>query len=276
MYKIEMENRRKKALNKVYKAIIEHGGTTLLSTGITGNECRLAKAVVDIGVKLLEANHPSVALSEGYKGVSSMKEAEKFRHEISIEKMANIVKGLRNVVGNNVFITVGAPGTFNETVSTPFLEENARILSRAGADGIHVHKLTLNEIQDITSVAHKNGLLVDSYIASTREGGIPASTLDDLEKVAKSMEEVGVDIIGLMTGESYKGNKTQKFSSSIYDRLKVLINTVNTPTIAEGGINLQNYQEFREVGVNIIVVGTALDNIAKEAVRKAVKKFIGN
>jgi thiamine monophosphate synthase len=276
MNQIDMKNRRKKAMNKIHKAINEHGGTTLISTGITGNECRLAKAVVDIGVKLLEVNHPSVALSEGYRGVTTMKEAEKIRHEISLEKMANIVKGLRNVVGNDVFITVGAPGTFNESVCTPFLDENASILSRAGADGLHVHKLTLNEIQDITTVAHKNGLVVDAYIASTPKGGIPASTLEDVEKVAKSMEEVGVDVIGLMTGESYGGNRTKKFSSSIYDRLKVLIDTVNTPTIAEGGINLHNYQEFREAGVDIIVIGTALDNIAKEAVAKAAKKFIGN
>ncbi|MET3656251.1 hypothetical protein ABIC55_001335 [Sporosarcina psychrophila] len=34
-----------------------------MSTGITGDDARLAKAVVDSGVKLLEPNHPAVVLA---------------------------------------------------------------------------------------------------------------------------------------------------------------------------------------------------------------------
>ncbi|MDI5454474.1 recombination-associated protein RdgC, partial [Salmonella enterica subsp. enterica serovar Cerro] len=38
------------------EAITLHGGQTILSTGITGDDARLAKAVCEAGVKLLEPN----------------------------------------------------------------------------------------------------------------------------------------------------------------------------------------------------------------------------
>lgn len=51
-------------------AIEEHGGTTILSTGITGDDARIARAAVAGGAKLLEPNHPAVALARGHKGIS--------------------------------------------------------------------------------------------------------------------------------------------------------------------------------------------------------------
>ncbi len=56
MFKGDMNKKRAKALQKVKEAITLHGGQTILSTGITGDDARLAKAVCEAGVKLLEPN----------------------------------------------------------------------------------------------------------------------------------------------------------------------------------------------------------------------------
>ncbi|MEA7543792.1 hypothetical protein ONO12_25935, partial [Salmonella enterica subsp. enterica serovar Montevideo] len=40
---------------------------------------------------------------------------------------------------------------------------------------------------------------------------------------------------------------------------------VDVPTLAEGGINLANAKAFKDTGVNILVVGTAIDNMVCNA-----------
>ncbi|ECY4982726.1 histidine biosynthesis protein, partial [Salmonella enterica subsp. enterica serovar Enteritidis] len=107
MFKGDMNKKRAKALQKVKEAITLHGGQTILSTGITGDDARLAKAVCEAGVKLLEPNHPALALARGHKGVSNMHAAEQIRHEITNSQMAEAVHGVRNVVPDDIFITVG-------------------------------------------------------------------------------------------------------------------------------------------------------------------------
>ncbi|MBS2649166.1 histidine biosynthesis protein, partial [Salmonella enterica subsp. enterica serovar 1,4,[5],12:i:-] len=91
MFKGDMNKKRAKALQKVKEAITLHGGQTILSTGITGDDARLAKAVCEAGVKLLEPNHPALALARGHKGVSNMHAAEQIRHEITNSQMAEAV-----------------------------------------------------------------------------------------------------------------------------------------------------------------------------------------
>lgn len=114
MFKGDMNKKRAKALQKVKEAITLHGGQTILSTGITGDDARLAKAVCEAGVKLLEPNHPALALARGHKGVSNMHAAEQIRHEITNSQMAEAVHGVRNVVPDDIFITVGIAGGFTE------------------------------------------------------------------------------------------------------------------------------------------------------------------
>jgi hypothetical protein len=97
-------------MRKVLEAIELHGGTTILATGITGDDARLAMAAVEAGARLLEPNHPAVALARGHRGVTSMHAAEAVRHEISVEQMAEVVRGVRAVVGPEIFITAGIPG----------------------------------------------------------------------------------------------------------------------------------------------------------------------
>lgn len=110
MFNADMSKKRSVAMDKVRNAIQLHGGQTILSTGITGDDARLAKAVCDSGVKLLEPNHPALALARGHNGVTNMHAAERVRHEITIGQMAEAVQGVRNVVADDIFITVGIAG----------------------------------------------------------------------------------------------------------------------------------------------------------------------
>ncbi|HHY34399.1 MAG TPA: histidine biosynthesis protein [Firmicutes bacterium] len=278
MIKGDMRRKREVALAKVLSAIKMHGGTTLLSTGITGDDARLAKAAVEAGARMLEPNHPAVALARGYKGVTNMHAAEAIRHEISIEQMAEVTRGVRSVVGPDIFITVGIPGGFTEVLPRPLSEDDVRMIAEAGADGLHVHKSDLDDLRDIVELAHANGLLVDAYVAHPDDlhpFGIPASTPEEVADTAKKMESIGVDMIGLMTGMSYEGVEAGQIPAVIRERLQALVGAVTRPTLAEGGINLTNFQAFRGTGVNILVVGTAFDDIARQAVRDTVKRFLG-
>ncbi len=277
MFTSDMESKRKKGLNKVLDAIKLHGGTTILSTGITGDDARLAKAVVDAGVKLIEPNHPAVALARGFKGVTNMHDAEQIRHELPVIEMIKVTEGIRNVVGQDIFIAVRIPRGFHELVPVEISDEVFISLSKAGADGLHIHKSSLKDLEEVVNKAHKYGLLVDAYIGHPDDlhtFGLPARTPEEVAKVAKDMESIGVDFIGLMTGMSYEGADAGEIHPVVKERLYALVESVKIPTLAEGGINLSNFKAFSDTGVNILVVGTAIDDAAKLAVQNVVRKFI--
>ncbi|MBE3592243.1 MAG: thiamine phosphate synthase [Thermoanaerobacter sp.] len=274
----DMKRKMEIARNKVLNAISLHGGTTILSTGITGDDARMAKAAVEAGAKLLEPNHPAVALARGHKGVTVMHDAEQIRHEISIYEMAKVTRGIREVVGPDIYITVGIPGSFTEVVPVELTEADFKMIAEAGADGLHVHKSDLRDIREIVEMAHRHGLLIDAYIGLSTDlhpFGVPADTIEELKEVAKEMEKIGVDFIGLMTGMSYEGIEAGDIPQIIKDRLQALIETVKVPTLAEGGINTENFKAFINTGVNILVVGTAFDDIARNAIKNTVKLFLG-
>lgn len=277
MFKKDMTLKRKRSKEILTNAINSHNGTTLLSTGITGDDARIAKSVVDSGVKLLEPNHPAVALARGFKGVTNMHDAEDIRHELPTEKMIEVTQGVRNVVGKDIYITVGIPGGFCELVPIEIKEEVFQKLSQVGANGLHIHKASLEDLKKIVEKAHKYGLLVDAYIGHPDDlhtFGLPAKTPEEVSKKAKAMEEIGVDIIGLMTGMSYEGESAELIHPVTKERLEALVSSVKVPTLAEGGINTHNFKAFKETGVNILVVGTAIDDVVKGAAQKVVNKFL--
>ena len=277
MFENDMKRRMMFAMEKVYKAIEKGNGHTILSTGITGDDARMAKAAVDGGVTMLEPNHPAVVLARGYKGVSSMHEAEKIRHEITVDQMAEVTHGVRNVVGKDIYITVGIPGGFTETVPTPLKDEDFLKMARAGADGLHTHKSSLNDLEELVKSAHKYGLCVDAYIGLPTDRhtfGIAAEKPEDVAKVAKSMESIGVDMIGMMTGMSYEGIEAGQIHPELKERICAMVEAVKVPTLAEGGINLDNFKAFKDTGVNILVIGTAIDGMAGKAITAAVEDFL--
>ncbi len=277
MFVADMERKREIGRKKVLDTLKIHNGTTILSTGITGDDARLAKAVVEAGVRMIEPNHPAVALARGFKGVTNMHDAEQIRHELPMEEMINVTRGVRNVVGDEIYITVGIPGGFCEIVPVELSDEVFLNLSKAGADGLHIHKVSLEDLEEVVKKAHKYGLLVDAYIGHPDDlhpFGIPAESPEEVAKVAKEMENIGVDFIGLMTGMSYEGVEAGEIHPVIKERLEALVSAVNVPTLAEGGINLDNYEAFMDTGVDIIVIGTAIDDVVKKSAQDLVKKFI--
>lgn len=274
----DMRRRRERALAKVHSAIADHGGSTLLSTGITADDARLAKAVVDSGVRLLEPNHPAIALARGLHGVRDMHAAENVRHEVTMEEVDRVVSGIRSVVGPEIFITVGIPGGFTEIDPVNLTEADFANLARAGADGLHTHKASYADLEAWVEVAHRNGLLVDAYISHPSDRhpfGIPAETPAEVAETAKRIEAIGVDMIGLMTGMSYGGAAAGEIDEEVAVRLEALIGAVSVPTLAEGGINLSNHGAFRGTGVNILVVGTSFDDVARAAVAGTAKQYLG-
>lgn len=143
MFTNDMARKINASMDKVKKAIEKGNGHTILSTGITGDDARMAKAVVDAGVTMLEPNHPAVALARGYRGVTTMHAAEQVRHGITVAQMAEVTQGVRNVVGKDIYITVGIPGGFTEILPTPLTDDDFLMMARAGADGLHTHKSSL-------------------------------------------------------------------------------------------------------------------------------------
>lgn len=277
MYQGDMDRKRGRGMKKVHDAIRDGGGSTLLSTGITGDDARLAKAAVDAGARLLEPNHPAVALARGIEGVSTMHAAENIRHRVPMRSMIEVTRGVRNVVGDGIYITVGVPGGFTELQPTDIREDDIRELSLSGADGLHIHKSTFGDLEDVVRLAHKYGLAVDAYIAHPDDlhtFGIGASTPEEVRETARRMESIGCDMIGLMTGMSYEGVAAGEIPSVIKERLRALVESVKTPTLAEGGINPSNFRAFQGTGVGIIVVGTSIDDQAREAVAGAVRKYL--
>ena len=264
-------------MEKVHNAIKLGGGHTILSTGITGDDARIAKAVTDVGIKMLEPNHPAVALARGHNGVVTMHAAEQIRHEITVAQMAEVTKGVRSVVPKDIYITVGIPGGFTEIVPKILTDDDFIMMALSGADGLHTHKSSLKDLEELVQKAHKYGLLVDAYIGKESDlhtFGLPAETPEEVYKVAKQMESIGTDMIGMMSGMSYEGVAADEIHPEMQERLKAMVEAVKVPTLAEGGINLHNFEAFKKTNVNILVVGTSFDNMVEKAAQDAVKAFL--
>ena len=272
----DMYKRMEAARLKVQAALDAGGGHTILSTGITGDDARLARAVTDVGIKMLEPNHPAVALARGFRGVTTMLAAERIRYGITIAQMAEVTRGIRNVVPDDVYITVGIPGGFTEIMPCPLCESDFIEMAFSGADGLHVHKSCLADLEALVNAAHKAGLLVDAYITMKNDPhnvGLPADTPEEVYQTAKQMENTGTDMIGLMTGMTYEGLNAGAIHPVVKERLAALVDAVKVPTLAEGGINTSNFRAFKDTKVNILVIGTAIDKMVEKAAQEAVKEF---
>ncbi len=273
----DMSLKRARSMEIVRKAIEKGHGHTILSTGITGDDARLARAAVEAGATMLEPNHPAVVLARGHRGITVMHDAENFRHEISIDQMAEVTRGVRAVVGEDIYITVGIPGSFTERKPVILTDEDMEKMSLAGANGIHCHKSCIEDLEDVVKMAHKYGLCVDAYIGLPTDRhifGLPAETPEEVVRVARQMESVGTDMIGMMTGMSYEGVEAGQIPSVLKERLCAMVESVGVPTLGEGGINLTNYRAFKETGVNILVIGTSIDKVVEKAAKDVINDFL--
>lgn len=249
-------------------AIIKENKPSLMLGGFMATDMRCAKAAYEGGCRIFESNHPAMALQMGLKGVTTMGAAEKIRHLVPIERMVTACEGLRAVVGEDVFITVAARGTFTEEAVTPFTFEDALLLANAGADCLHTHKSDIEDVRDITNIAHAAGLLCEAYIDSTGTFGVQANTEEELIQAIKDYEDAGVDIIGLETGMIYQGLNSSGFNEEFLKRVKVFIDNCHAFTSLEGGIKEGNIMAAKKLGFDILVMSTAMD----DAIRNVTKE----
>jgi len=280
MIKGDMAIKRERAKRKVQEAIKEKG-TGFLLAGIVGTIPEFGKIAIEEGIKMIEVLPLHLAPREWRGNRQDMIANYRVRGEISRDEETLAVRTMRSMLGEEVFITVPTPGAFAEVVPIPFTEEDALALSKSGADGIHVHKFDFEDLEEITEIAHQYGLLVDAYIGNTNDEpdhtaylGVPARSPQEVKEATQKMEDVGVDMIGLMTGLTYLGEKAGNVPPEVKERLEMLISTAHVPTLVEGGINLKNSEVLKATGVNIIVIGTFLTDVAKSAVRDTLKTFV--
>jgi thiamine monophosphate synthase len=261
---------------KVRRTLEENQNFAIMATGITGDDCRIALAAVNAGVRIIEVNHPSVSLCIGLLGVTTMREAEDIRHQLPRIEVHRKIEALRRVVNDDVYISAAVSGLFVEAEPSSLTKEDYHRLAEAGADGLHVHKATFEDLMAVVNAAHGAGLLVDAYISDSNDSdslGIPADSDEAVCDTAIRMEKMGVDFIGLIMGQSFRGEQSGRFSGKSLSRLKTAAENVRVPVFAEGGITDQNIGEIRDAGAHVAVVGTFIDDVLRNSIADAVRRL---
>ncbi len=254
--------------------IVKAQGTGLMLGGLMGTDMRIANAAYEGGCRIFEPNHPAMALQMGLHGVTTMNEAEAVRHLVPIERMTTAVEGLRALFGDDIFITCAVRGAFTEMVPVPFTQEDAYKLAYAGADCVHSHKSSIEDVWMLTDYAHNAGLLCEAYISTDDTFGVQAPTDELLLKAIKDYEEAGVDLLGLCSGMIYQGQGATGFSEECLHRIDLFVNNVSVFKVLEGGIKPGNISAVKKLGFDILVMSTALDNIAQAVTTATVKELL--
>lgn len=127
------------------------------------------------------------------------------------------------------------------------------------ADGVHVGQSDMP-----ANVARK--LIGDKIL------GVSAATVEE----ARKAEEDGADYIG--TGAVFQTSTKKDATSISKEELKNIINSINIPVVAIGGINLENAEELKNTGISGFSVVSAImesDNpkIASEKLLNIFKRF---
>ncbi|MEA4970553.1 MAG: histidine biosynthesis protein [Candidatus Pelethousia sp.] len=241
--------------------------------GIMATDMRVAKAAYRGGCRIFEPNHPAMALQMGLCGATTMNEAEAIRHLVPLERMAGAVEGLRAVLGDDVFITVAARGTFTEAQPVPFTQEDAFKLAYAGADCLHTHKSSIEDVRRITDYAHNAGLLCEAYISAYDTFGVQAPTDETLLEAIHDYEDAGVDLLGLCTGMIYQGKNASGFSDEAQHRFEIFLENTHVVKVLEGGIKPGNIAAVKKLGFDVLVMSTALDNVVQDALMETVERL---
>jgi hypothetical protein len=262
----DAELKRHNTLKAIRETVKRHNGCTLM---VLEEVPYLFKAFVDAGVRLFETHGGSIYLGKD----------QLIRPGSPLQIRVENLKIVRKIVGEDAYITIPGYGTFTSPVAPiPFTDEEAFALSAAGASGCHTHKWKWNDLENLVKIAHRNGLIVDAYISHPNEKyyyyGIPAKTSDEVSEVAKRMQKIGVDMIGVLTGMTYQGLAAGGIAPETKQRIEALVKAVDVPTIIEGGITIENFRELRKHGASILVIYTAFVDMLVETMRNAAKQII--
>ncbi|HLS53346.1 MAG TPA: hypothetical protein VK031_05195, partial [Tissierellaceae bacterium] len=129
---------------------------------------------------------------------------------------------------------------------------------------LHTHKSHIDDVAEITEIAHKAGLLCEAYITDNDTLGVNAGTDEELVQTIRDFEAVGVDMIGLCTGQTYKGQSATGFSDDFVRRMELFVKETNVIKILEGGIKQGNIEAVKDIGFDILVISTAIDNYLED------------
>lgn len=262
--KYEAENNVQLRKDKL-QTILAKQETALMLGGIMATDLRIANAAYKGGCRIFESNHPAMALQMGLCGVTTMNEAEAVRHLVPLSRMITAVEGLRAVLGEEIFITCAAAGTFTEVQPVPFTQEDALKLAYAGVDCIHSHKSAIEDIAQLAQYCHNAGILCEAYISAYDTFGVKAPTDELLLQAIKDYENAGVDILGLCTGMIYQGQSATGFSDECLHRIQLFVENAHVVTALEGGIKPGNVGAVKHLGADILVMSIALDQICQDA-----------
>lgn len=120
------------------------------------------------------------------------------------------------------------------------VNDNVEIALKIGADGVHVGQSDMKG-RDIRAMIGENKIL-----------GISAGTVEE----AIEAEKAGADYIGV--GAIF-GTSTKKNARNMtMDRLKEIVDSVNIPVVAIGGINGQNMSELAGSKIDGVAVVSAI------------------
>jgi thiamine-phosphate pyrophosphorylase len=133
----------------------------------------------------------------------------------------------------------------------------------AGADGVHLRASSI-PAREVRAVAAKTGL--DDFL-------IGVSTHSVVE--AKSAEEGGADFI--VCGPVYDTPSKRVFGPPLgLDVFAEILNAVETPVLAIGGINLSNYREpLRRGAAGVAAIGLFADVENLEQTVRSITAYMG-
>lgn len=275
---------------KVDAAIEQGGGTALYAAHLLPHFGHLLPVLLATGVRMyeitsgsiwLDKHPPSLRLQEGGRYAARPR-----YHLVTVEEIVERIHQLREPLGEDVYLNVTPPGAANSIGPTRFTAEGAFQLAVAGADGLHVHLSSLSELKDLVDIAHGTGLLVEAYINQwVGEAdefsymGIPAANPQEVADAGRAMEEIGVDIVGLMFSRDPKFYSLQDAGDSlpgdVDERLCALREAVSIPISVEGQVTPGNADRIREIGADIIVLGSHFDVAIEKALESVVADFGG-
>ncbi|HEY42429.1 MAG TPA: hypothetical protein G4O11_00405 [Anaerolineae bacterium] len=244
--------------------------------GVAATDPRFARTAADAGVRILEPNHTAISCARAQRGLTSMREAYTYKHELDFNVVLEVVSTLRHVVPEHVFLLSAAPGTFDEAEPT-FEEKQAHLLSKAGADGLFVEKNSYDEVHRLTRIAHDAGLLIQAGFQLRSPGAktavIPIETPGDASKAARRLMNMGVDIVGMRFSGIFKSLEAGAIAPEELDCLSSMVSEVPGATVVYAGVNVSNLPAVAETGVKMVGVASAVDDLVYKALFEAIDQF---
>ena len=134
------------------------------------------------------------------------------------------------------------------------INDNLNVALRSGADGIHVGQEDMSA-EEIRKLAGREFII-----------GVTAKTV----KQAKMAEAAGADYIGV--GAVFPSPTKQGAIRITRQELKDICEAVSIPSVAIGGVNIENMKQLKGVGMDGFAVVSAL--FAAEDIQSAARSLI--